>query len=167
MEKCNKFTGELSDVPVITKLSTHNDKGEEVPDSKPASLHVNFVRPVPLGERIRKLVQNELLAREMNERGVESFEEADDFNVGDDVDPSTPFEENFDPLHTTTREQELRAGFVQEMPAERKAKSAKVIAKFKAERARYEKEFQAWRASRVKADGSDGEAGAEGVGAKA
>lgn len=29
--------------------------------------------------------------------GMETFEESDDFDVGDDLDPSTPYEADFDP----------------------------------------------------------------------
>lgn len=131
-EQVNLATG---GVPMpVNKLSGYNERGEEVPDPKPIALNVNFVRPVPLGERIRSLVHNELLARELKANEVETFEEADDFNVADDpVDPTTPFEETFDPLHTTAREQEVRAGFVEERPRAKvdaaKAKIDEIIVK--------------------------------------
>lgn len=131
-EQVNLTTGE---VPMpVNKLSGYNAVGEEIPDSKPTALNINFTRPRPLGERIRQLVHNELLARELNDREVETFDEADDFNVPDDPpDPATPFEESFDPLHTTSREQEIRSGFVQERPKGQadaaKAKAREIIDK--------------------------------------
>lgn len=131
MEKLNKKTGEIVDTPVVNALSSYNTRGEEIPDPKPSGLHLSFKRPLPLGERIRKLVQNELLARELDEAGVETFEDADDFDVPEDPIDPTPYEETFDPDHTTCREQELRAGFVEERPRERIAKAKEVILKAK------------------------------------
>lgn len=131
MEKLNKKTGEIVDTPVVNALSSYNTRGEEIPDPKPTGLHVNFKRPLPLGERIRKLVQSELLARELDATGVETFEDADDFDTPDDPTDSTPYEESFDPDFTTCREQELRAGFVEERPADRIAKAKEVILKAK------------------------------------
>lgn len=131
MEKVDKKTGEV-EMPV-NKMSGYNERGEEIPDSRPMALPVGFKRPLPLGQRIRALVQQELLNRELGDKGIETFEEADDFDVPDDpADPCTPFEENFDPDHTTAREQEIRSGAVQDRSAERKAKAKEVIAKAKA-----------------------------------
>lgn len=116
-----------------TKLSTYNSKGEELPDSRPIALPVGLERPIPLGERIRKLVNDEVLKRELYEKEVEDFEEADDFDVPDDPTDSSPYEENFDPLHTTAREQEIRAGFVAQRKAERIQKAKEIIAEAKAD----------------------------------
>lgn len=55
-------------------------------------------KPAPsLADQIREMVRSERLAREAAEGGFETFEEADDFDVGDDFDPRTPYEESFDP----------------------------------------------------------------------
>lgn len=43
------------------------------------------------------MVRSERLAREVAEQGYETFEEADDFDVGDDYEPNTQYEETFDP----------------------------------------------------------------------
>lgn len=54
-------------------------------------------KPAPsLADQIREMVRSERLAREVAEAGFETFEEADDFDIGDDFDPSTPYEESFD-----------------------------------------------------------------------
>lgn len=50
------------------------------------------------GERIRGIIRGERLKQEMEAAGRETFEEADDFDVGDDYDPSSPYEEVFDPV---------------------------------------------------------------------
>lgn len=44
------------------------------------------------------MVRSERLAQEAAQAGYESFEEADDFEVGDDYDPSSPYETDFDPV---------------------------------------------------------------------
>lgn len=63
-----------------------DDQGREIPDSTPMAPPVGYRRHVPLHERIRAMVQHEYMkARELEE--VETPEEADDFLVGDDVDP--------------------------------------------------------------------------------
>lgn len=105
-------------VQKLREYSTYNDKGEEIPDPRPVALPVGITTPVPLGDRIRQLVLNEIVKRDLHAAGIETFDEADDFDVPDEpIDRMTPFEETFDPLHTTAREQELRAGFVEERPA--------------------------------------------------
>lgn len=57
---------------------------------------VGYVKQPSLADQIRDMVRSERLAMEMAEAGVETFEEADDFDVGDDYDPNTPYEETFD-----------------------------------------------------------------------
>lgn len=49
-----------------------------------------------LGERVRQMIRSEQLARDAMLQGQETFDEADDFNVGDDYDPTSPYEEVFE-----------------------------------------------------------------------
>lgn len=71
--------------------------GSEVPDPTPMAPPVGY-KPAPsLADQIREMVRSERLAREAQEAGFETFEEADDFDVGDDYEPNTPYEETFDP----------------------------------------------------------------------
>lgn len=72
-----------------------DSSGCEKLDPTPASLPVGFHRPPTLQEQIRRLVRSEL-SDAASKHGAESFEEADDFNVGDDLDPSSPYEEQFE-----------------------------------------------------------------------
>lgn len=129
METVNKKTGEVTVEPV-NRLCTYNKAGHELLDPKPAALHVTFKRPIPLGERIRQLVQNELLARELGAAGMESFAEADDFDTGE-VDQTAPYEETFDPDHSVCREQEIRAGYVEEVPLSKKERAKKLLTDYK------------------------------------
>jgi hypothetical protein len=74
-----------------------NEEGHEVLSSKPMSLPSGMKRPETTAETIQRLVRGEL-SRVAARQGAETFEEADDFDVGDDLDPSTPYEMVFDPV---------------------------------------------------------------------
>lgn len=61
---------------------------------------VAFKESESLASRIRRLVQSERLRDYALAHGVETFEEANDFDVEDDIapqDPSTPYDMSFDP----------------------------------------------------------------------
>lgn len=76
-----------------------NEKGQEVPDPRPIEIPAGFKRPETLAEQVRRLVRSEALALEAQNAGMETFEEAEDFEIDDDMfDPSSPFEEVFDPV---------------------------------------------------------------------
>lgn len=60
-------------------------------DHTPMGRTVGLARPPSIHETIKRLVANELSARAAAV-GRETFEEADDFEVGDDYDPHSPHE---------------------------------------------------------------------------
>lgn len=70
--------------------------GLEVPDPTPMAPPVGYVQHVPLAEQIRAMVRSEALRQAAEAQGAETFEEADDFDV-EDFDPSSPYEEVFEP----------------------------------------------------------------------
>jgi len=72
-----------------------DERGWEVPDPNPMTRKVNLSRVSTLDE-MRRLYG--LLQREAATAGFETPEEADDFDVGDDVDPSSPYEHPLDNL---------------------------------------------------------------------
>lgn len=124
----------------------YNEKGEEILDQTPVELPLNFKRPQTLQERIADITRLELMSLDAAKRGEESFEEADDFDVPDDVPlPGTPWEEDFDPIQKFigSREHEIRHGAVKDFSDEKielgrkeyeaymKAKSAKTKSKRK------------------------------------
>lgn len=116
----NKTVKKLSEW--VKGLSGYNDKGEEIPDPTPLEPPVDFERPLPLAEEIRRLVRSQAIITDLDRAGIETFDEADDFDVDDDqADPTSPWEENFDHGKVWTREQEIRAGIVQQ-PDIKKAK---------------------------------------------
>lgn len=81
------------------KRIQYNDMGQEIPDPTKPALPTGFKRPDPLADRVRQMVHGEL-SRRARDQGFETFEESEDFDVGDpdDFDPTTPYEMEFDPL---------------------------------------------------------------------
>lgn len=66
----------------------------EEPDQTPVAIPVSKLRKPSQFEEIRRMVREEM-SRAAQDEGFETFEEADDFDVGD-FDPSSPYEELFD-----------------------------------------------------------------------
>lgn len=81
--------------------------GREKPDPVPMQPPVGYKRTPPLRDQIREMVRSERLRLEAEQSGQETFEEADDFEVGEDFDPSSPYEEVFEgvPLPPTLEQQ--------------------------------------------------------------
>lgn len=95
-----------------------NDRGEEIPDPRPAAIDTGLKKPPTLQETIRRLVRDESFKAALDAGGMETFEEADDFDVGDDFDPASPYEEDFDPnvKFIGARVGEQRGMMVEERP---------------------------------------------------
>lgn len=84
-------TGELVPLPFLNEL------GQEVLDPVPMAPPIGYVKQPSLAEQIREMVRHERLQADLDAAGYETFEEADDFEVGDDYDYRTPYENDFDP----------------------------------------------------------------------
>lgn len=74
-----------------------DEQGREIVDSRPIAASLGIKREPTLAERIKATVRSEYLAHQAKLQGHETFEEADDFEVGDDYDPTSPYENEFDP----------------------------------------------------------------------
>lgn len=84
-------------------MSTKLDKnGHEILDQTPIAVPVGFGPSETLAEQIRRILRQETFRQELASQGVETFEEADDFEVGDDYDPKSPYEEDFEPAVPAT-----------------------------------------------------------------
>lgn len=70
--------------------------GKEYPNPIPLDPPIGYVPSKPLYEQIREMVQRELSATAERE-GFETEDEANDFEVGDDYDPDSPYEIDFEP----------------------------------------------------------------------
>lgn len=77
--------------------------GLEIPDPTPIAPPVGYVKQPSLVEQIRAMVRSEKLRQEAEGMGAGSFEEEDDFDVGDDYDPSSPYEADFEPMDPADR----------------------------------------------------------------
>ena len=80
-------------------MSKRLDKnGHETLSNEPMAIPAGFKIPETLAEQVQRLVRSSTIQHEAAQAGFETFEEADDFDVGDDFDPSTPYELTFDPI---------------------------------------------------------------------
>lgn len=82
----------------IDYTSDRLDKfGHEVLDPTPFAPNITNRRLNSEADRIRGIIRGEQLREAMRAAGAETFEEADDFEVGEDWEPDSPYEEIFDP----------------------------------------------------------------------
>lgn len=83
--------------PLNAKGKPLTANGEEIPHPIPMAPPLGYIKQPSLVDRIREMVRSEHLRRAAEESGHETFEEGDDLEVGDDYDPASPYEYNFDP----------------------------------------------------------------------
>ncbi len=74
--------------PVWAELDS---KGSEIIDPAPAAMPVGYEKPESLASKIKRYVRGAISDISENQ-GNESWKEANDFNVGDDFDPNSPYE---------------------------------------------------------------------------
>ena len=75
-----------------------DEKGHEALDPNPVEIPAGLRKPESLEERIRRIIRSSV-SDEAAQQGLETFEEANDFEIDDDpVDPETPYETDFDPV---------------------------------------------------------------------
>nr|QJB20745.1 MAG: hypothetical protein [Microvirus sp.] len=93
------------DVDGIQVRAMLDDRGRELGDPVPMAPPVGLTRSPSLAEQIRSMVRREMSDAAAN-HGMETFEEADDFDIDDDpLDPHTPYEAVFDPQPELTKEE--------------------------------------------------------------
>lgn len=73
-------------------LSRLDANGHEILDNSPVAIPVRFQRQQSLADEVANLVRSNYLALLTAEQGYETFEESDDFDIGDDFDPASPYE---------------------------------------------------------------------------
>lgn len=74
-----------------------DEHGREIPDPTPIAPPLGYKKQPSLAEQIRAMVRSEALRQAAEAAGAESFEEAEDFDVDEDMEPHTPYEAVFDP----------------------------------------------------------------------
>lgn len=78
--------------------SGQDEHGRELPDGTPMALPVGMSHHATLADMIRRMIHHQKLAEAAAAEGFDTPEEADDFDVEDDVpDPETPYERHFMP----------------------------------------------------------------------
>lgn len=105
-----------------------NEAGQEIPDSRPLHSSIGSRRSPTLAEQIKAAVRSERLAQEAHSAGFESFEEADDFEIGDDYDPESPYENEFEPETPNPRNAPPKAEPAQASPDPKVATSEPALA---------------------------------------
>lgn len=84
-----------------------DEHGRELMDPTPIAPPIGYKKSPSIAEQIRAMVRSEKLRQEAEAEGYETFEEADDFDVGDDFDPKSPYEEVFEPLPEVNEDDRL------------------------------------------------------------
>lgn len=74
--------------------------GEEIPDDVPMAPPIGYVRQKSMVEIIREQIRSAALAEAAEAAGAETFDEADDFDIPDDIEPFSAYEmeEIFEPV---------------------------------------------------------------------
>lgn len=80
-----------------SNLGRLDERGRELLDGRPMEPPVGYNPQPSLMEKIRKMVYDAQIQRDLAKAGVETFDEANDFDVGDDYDPTSPWEQYYEP----------------------------------------------------------------------
>lgn len=92
--------------------------GYECGSSVPYAPSVGAKKPPSLEDRVRQLIRSREVARAAEDAGKETWDEANDFDVGDDYEPDSPYEMELD-------------GIPKEQIAAERAEEARIAAKAK------------------------------------
>lgn len=106
-EMIDPVTGEIILPPPLETRQRIRDVfidelGREVPDPRPMAPPVGYKKQPSIFELVREATAREVALYAAN-REPESFEEADDFEIDDDYDPHSPWENDFDPPWSEVR----------------------------------------------------------------
>lgn len=88
---------ELEEYLAKLKAKGLHPDGTAVLDPRPMAPPIGYIRQPSLVDQIREMVRSEHLARAAMAAGKETFEEADDFDIDDEYDMQSPWENEFDP----------------------------------------------------------------------
>lgn len=92
------------------KYKPLTEKGHEVPDPVPLAPPVGYIKPNSIFDQVREMIRSDALRQEALMAGAETFEDSDDFDIGDDYEPDAPYELDNELLSV----QELRRRAAQE-----------------------------------------------------
>lgn len=96
-----KIRPRLSEAAYASKLLAlgKDSEGREVPDPTPMELPIGYVEPPSIVQLIRKMIRDHEIEKGLGDGEFESFDEADDFDVGDEnaEELRSGFENDFEP----------------------------------------------------------------------
>lgn len=78
------------------RMKLERDYQGEPQDPTPIAPPIGYRKQPSIFDQQRAMIRQEL-SRQAELKGMETFEESDDFDIGDDYDPTTPYEADFDP----------------------------------------------------------------------
>lgn len=93
-----------------------NGKGAEVLNSTPMQPPIGYNPQPSMFDVMRKMIHDH--QAELAQAGLETPEEADDFDVDDDFDPTSPYEHNFDPPASSSEVPPQASGKPSDPPAD-------------------------------------------------
>lgn len=105
-----------------------DNEGREIGDPVPMSPPVGYTPELSMIEIVRQQIRGEHLRLAALNSEMETFEEADDFEVseGDEIDIISPWEEQFDPVESAVRsrlrQDEHEARYTERLASERLAR---------------------------------------------
>lgn len=72
-----------------------DEQGREIPNPTPMQPPVGYKRRPTIAEQMRQMIRQ--ASYEAGQAGAETEEEANDFDVGEDMEPTSPWENDFEP----------------------------------------------------------------------
>lgn len=98
MDEYDPQTGEVRFSKRISMQDRYLNKGgQEIPDPRPAAPSLGKKPEMHIRDYIRTMVRSERLQQDLDNQGVETFEEANDFEVGEDYFPDSQYENDLEP----------------------------------------------------------------------
>lgn len=116
------------------KSGRHDDSNQEMIDPRPMSAAIKYRRPPTLQEQMEAFVRSAELRRFAEASGVETFDEANDFEVDDFDDPLERF------FNTPTPWEETRIGQFEEDAEAIRKKVDEMVNSARERKAKYENE---------------------------
>lgn len=98
-----KYPHYPASLPKFSHQGKYNEFSHEVMDPTPMEPPLGYKKQPSMVELIREQIRSARLAEEAEAAGMETFEESEDFDVGDDYDPQSPYENEFDPPIATIK----------------------------------------------------------------
>lgn len=101
MDEYDPQTGEVRFSKRVSMQDRYLNKGgQEIPDPRPAAPSLGKKPEMHIRDYIRTMVRSERLQQDLDNQGVETFEEANDFEVGEDYFPDSQYENDLEPSVT-------------------------------------------------------------------